>query len=191
MNLSITQSQGKTAELRIMKDLLDAFLAEQFFIIDAGTVTELSAAPELIQKLYPAYGQASVYIGEICFLIETCYKQGFQWVAGSPIYKKSNPDWVEVASPAELGEVVLRCTLSDEAYAHPGVADFLEGLKVSVQQLSMTLEETGSRFARKPESAYDWFVKGEMIASLRDRPFHPSSKAKIGFAPQDYRTYMA
>lgn len=191
MNLSIAQSQGQTAELRIMKDLMDAFLAEQFFIIDADTVTELSAAPEFMQRLYPDYGQASVYIGGICFLIEKCYKQGYQWVKGSPIYKKDNPGWVEVASPVELGEVVLRGTLSGEAFAHPGVADFLEGLRVSVQQMSLTLEETGNRFARMPESAYEWFVKGERIASLRDRPFHPSSKAKIGFAPQDYRAYMA
>ncbi|MDM5188093.1 IucA/IucC family protein [Bacillus sp. DX4.1] len=96
-----------------------------------------------------------------------------------------------ISSPLELSQFVLHHKLSKEAYAHPGVADFLDGLKVSIQQLNLSLEMTADHQSIMPQSPYDWYVKGEMISSLRDRPFHPLSKAKIGFTPQDYQKYMA
>jgi siderophore synthetase component len=86
---------------------------------------------------------------------------------------------------------VLSHTLSEEAYAHPGVVDFLNGLKVSIQQLNLSMELMKDYQPVTPKSSYNWYVKGEMIASLRDRPFHPLSKAKIGFTLQDYKNYMA
>ncbi|XEC94529.1 IucA/IucC family protein [Paenibacillus tarimensis] len=192
MNRSITVSRIRTAEQRIMKDLMDAFIAEQFFRIDENAVIRLSAAPYEVQKLYSEHEQARVYVGEqLCFLLEKCYKQGYQWVSGSPIYYRENQVWVEFDSPVDVAQIVLRRTLSDEAYAQPGVAEFLDGLRVSVQQLELSLERVADLIEDTPKSTYDWYVKGERIASLRDRPFHPMSKAKIGFTPQDYQEYMA
>ncbi|PLR80939.1 IucA/IucC family protein, partial [Bacillus sp. V33-4] len=145
----------------------------------------------LIQELYPEFKQTLVYIDKLCFLMEKSYRQGYQWVSGSSIYKKENHDWVAISSPIELSKLVLEHSLSKEAYAHSGVGDFLEGLKVSIEQLNLSLKRMDDYETIKPTSAYDWFVKGEMIASLRDRPFHPLSKAKIGFTPIDYQKYMA
>lgn len=191
MNKTITLSKPMTAEQLIMKDLINAFIAEQFFHIDEHTAGMLSNAPKGIQNLYSGFEQTFIYIADLCFLMEKSYRQGYQWVLGSPIYKKADEDWTEIHSPIELSQFVFRHTLSKEAYEHPGVADFLDGIKVSVQQLALSLERIADYQSFTPVSAYDWYLKGEMIASLRDRPFHPLSKAKIGFTQQDYQNYMA
>jgi siderophore synthetase component len=191
MSKTITQSKSVTAEQLITKDLMNAFIVEQFFTIDEYTTKMLSTAPNVIQDLYPEFDQTLIYIDELCFLIEKGYRQGYQWVSDSSIYKKENNGWVEISSPIEISQFVLRNILSKEAYSHPGVADFLDGLKVSIQQLNLSLELMSDHQSFTPKSPYDWYVKGEMIASFRDRPFHPMSKAKIGFTPQDYQNYMA
>ncbi|TVX93751.1 IucA/IucC family protein [Paenibacillus agilis] len=191
MNTTLTLSQSQTAVQRIMKDVMDAFLAEQFFQLDDRTTISLSAASNEWQQLFPMYEGTSVYVGNIVFLIEKCYKQGYQWVAGSPIYKNEDEKWVEISSPIKVAQMVLRHSLSEEAYAHPGVSEFLAGLDIAIQQLHTSLEQAGDALSFTPSSAYEWYVKGEMIASLRDRPFHPLSKAKIGFTTEDYQNYMA
>lgn len=191
MNNTIIQSNRVTAEQVVMKDLMDAFIAEQFFQINEHTTQMLSDASNVIQTLYAEFEQALIYMDELCFLIEKGTRQGYQWVAGSSIYKKEDDGWAEISSPEELSQLVLRHTLTEEAYAHPGVADFLYGLKISIQQLHLSMEMMKDYQPVTPKSAYDWYVKGEMIASLRDRPFHPLSKAKIGFTLQDYQNYMA
>ncbi|WP_229263517.1 IucA/IucC family protein [Cohnella cholangitidis] len=187
----MTTFRSRTAEGQIMKDLMDALIAEHFFQIDDHTTRKLASVPEIARRLYPEHGRGLVYVGDICCLLEESYRQGHQWVSDSPIYKKSDEEWVEVRSPRELCQVVLRSSLSEEAYAHPGVTEFLEGLDVAIEQLSLSLERATSPLAFAPKSAYEWYVKGEMIASLRDRPFHPLSKAKIGFTTDDYEQYMA
>ncbi|WP_028596451.1 IucA/IucC family protein [Paenibacillus assamensis] len=191
MNTTLTVSQSHTAVQRIMKDVMDAFLAEQFFQLDDRTTIALSAASNEWQQLFPLYKGVSVYVGNIVFLVEKCYKQGYQWVAGSPIYKNEDEKWVEISSPTKVAQMVLRHVLSEEAYAHPGVSEFLAGLDIAIQQLHTSLEQAGVALSFTPSSAYEWYVKGEMVASLRDRPFHPLSKAKIGFTTEDYQNYMA
>ncbi|WP_083566581.1 IucA/IucC family protein [Domibacillus mangrovi] len=191
MKQTITPLNNITAEQVILKDLMNTFIAEQFFTIDEQTDNRLSDAPNSIQHLFSGYEQSFVYIGEICFLIKNSYRQGWQWVTGSPIYIKEKGDWLEISSPLKLSQLVLRYALSEEAYLHPGVTYFLHGLKVSIQQLHLSMKQMEDNQLITPNSPYDWFVKGEMIASLRDRPFHPLSKAKIGFTPENYQAYMA
>jgi staphyloferrin B synthase len=186
----ITKIVNLTAEQIIMKDLINAFIAERLFQINEHTTTKILNAPTEIQNLYKEYNQGWIYLDEICFLIENSYRQGYQWITGSNIYRKEGNDWVEISSPLELCQIVLRQTLSEE-YAQPAVKNFLEGLQVSIEQLKLSMEQRNIFKALKPTSPFEWFIKGEMISSLRDRPFHPLSKAKIGFTKQDYQNYMA
>lgn len=53
-----------------MKDLMNAFIAEQFFHIDEHTTKMLSTVPNVIQNLYLESEQALIYIDELCFLVE-------------------------------------------------------------------------------------------------------------------------
>ncbi|WP_267879722.1 IucA/IucC family protein [Caldalkalibacillus mannanilyticus] len=132
-----------------------------------------------------------MYTDELCFLLQKGCRQGYQWLPQSPIYKREKNQWLATDSPLDLCQFVLRRTLSEEAYSHTGVRDFLAGLEVSIEQLNLSIAKMKEGLSFIPQTAYDWYVKGEMIASLRDRPFHPTSKAKIGFTRQDYQEYMA
>ncbi|CAM4483018.1 IucA/IucC family protein [Paenibacillus phoenicis] len=191
------ESGRQAAELRIIGDLMNAFLTERFFRLDEGTFGTLSAAPEQIRRLYGGYGDNGairIFAGEIAFLVEDSPRLGVQWVQDSPIFKRaSDGSWAFINSSAELAKTVLRAVLSEEAYSHPGVTDFLTGVEVAARQLALSLspECAEGLLAFAPSSAYEWFIKGERIAALRDRPFHPSAKAKIGFTEQDCLKYSA
>ncbi|MBD3919254.1 IucA/IucC family siderophore biosynthesis protein [Paenibacillus sp. PR3] len=171
---------------------MDAFLAEQFFVMNEETTCRLEAAPSAVLDMYPdAPDNATVYIGEICFLIVPSYRQGIQWAIDTPILKKGTLGYTIVDSCMEVCQLVLAHSLTAEAYAHPGVADFMKGLETAIWQLSLSLTHAVDLFEEVPSTSYDWFVTAERLASLRDRPFHPLAKAKIGFSEQDYKTYMA
>lgn len=86
---------------------------------------------------------------------------------------------------------MLQRALSDKAYALPGVAEFLASLDIAVEQYALGWEQVQYLSANVPISAYEWFIKGERVAALRDRPFHPSSKAKVGFNAEDVTRYVA
>ncbi len=189
MNQLMTPSMYSTAEQQIMKDLIDALIVEQLLQVDESTTGKLSTAPVQVQDLYPeADLTGEVYVGAVCLLVEPSHRQGKQWVAGTRVYRQVGNGWTAVSSPAEVGRIVLRHALTEEDYAHPGVAEFIDGLDVAVQQFGLSFERTGGA---TPRSAYEWHVQGERAASLRDRPFHPLSKAKIGFTLRDYGRYMA
>jgi len=185
----MTPSKRSTAEQRIMKDLIDALIAEHLLILDELTTSRLGQAPAKIQDLYPEAEESDeVYVGAVCLLVEPSYRQGKQWMTGTRVYRLDAGGWTAIDSPSELGRIVLRSALPAEAYAHPGVTEFIEGLETAVLQFDLSPDRVGGL---PPQSAYDWHVLAEKAASLRDRPFHPLSKAKIGFTLDDYGRYMA
>jgi siderophore synthetase component len=172
-----------------MKDLMDALLLEQFWDVDDPQTIKRVSEPELA-RLYPGYDQALAYVGEVSFLIERSRRQGYQWVSDSPIYIRTEEAWRETRSPVELCRIVLEGAVAEGGGAFPGTGEFLEGLSTAIRQLSLSLEREPD-WGEAPKSPYAWYVKGERIASLRDRPFHPLSKAKVGFSDEDYERYMA
>jgi len=194
-NLAVAQTMDYTAaERRIGKELMDAFLAEQFFKLNEETTCRLEDAPDAVLAMYPdAPDNCTVYNGEICFLMVPSFRQGVQWAADTPILKKGMLGYTVVESCMEVCRLVLSHSLSAEAYAHPGVADFMKGLETAIWQLNLSLTHAHDilGLGNLPRSSHDWFVAAERLASLRDRPFHPLAKAKIGFSKQDYTTYMA
>ncbi|WP_260984853.1 IucA/IucC family protein [Paenibacillus xylanexedens] len=129
--------------------------------------------------------------GVLC-LVEHGVKQGIQWVQGSPIYQQqSDGSWAMLDTPAAVGRAVVQRALSEDKFKQPGVADFLSSLDLAVEQYELGWNQVQTLSAYHPKSAYEWFVKSERIAALRDRPFHPSSKAKIGFSAEDVKAYAA
>ncbi|SDT35412.1 Siderophore synthetase component [Paenibacillaceae bacterium GAS479] len=170
---------------------MDALLFEQFFQLDKDTVSPLVERLELGQ-LFTGNAKSLVYDGEIRFLFEPGIRQQFVWDDASPVYiQNESGGWTQAGSPRMVCEAVLRDSLSEEAYAGQGVADFLKGLDVAVRQLQLSMDQSAEGLRFTPSSSYEWLLKGEMIASLRDRPFHPLSKAKIGLSDGDYAAYMA
>ncbi|MCP1182350.1 IucA/IucC family protein [Paenibacillus sp. 1781tsa1] len=202
MSTLMKRSSLQAAERRIKADLMNSFLAEQLLPLEDYSFIHFTAAPAPFRRLYKGYygeehvqnGSSHVRLhtqGVLC-LVETGVRQGTQWVQGSPIYEeKADGSWVLLDSAAEVGRAVLQRALSDEEYRQPGVAEFLASLDIAVEQYALGWEQVQYLSANVPVSAYEWFIKGERVAALRDRPFHPSSKAKVGFNGEDVTQYAA
>lgn len=202
MSTLMKRSSLQAAERRIMADLMNSFLAEQLLPLEDHPFIDFAAAPAPFRRLYKEYDgevqrqNSDSYIrlhthGVLC-LIETGVRQAIQWVQGSPIYEeKTDGSWVLLDSPAEVGRAVLQRAVSDEEYRQPGVAEFLTSLDIAVEQYALGWEQVQYLSANVPATAYEWFIKGERVAALRDRPFHPSSKAKVGFNAEDVTQYAA
>lgn len=202
MSTLMKRSSLQAAERRIMADLMNSFLSEQLLPLEDHPFIDFATAPAPFRRLYKEYDSeehnhnvASRYRlhnqGVLC-LVEIGVRQGTQWVQGSPIYEeKPDGSWVLLDSEAEVGRAVLQRALSDEDYRQPGVAEFLTSLDIAVEQYALGWEQVQYLSANVPVSAYEWFIKGERVAALRDRPFHPSSKAKVGFNAEDVTRYAA
>lgn len=202
MSTLMKRSSLQAAERRIMADLMNSFLVEQLLPLEDHPFIDFAAAPAPFRRLYKEYdgeeqiqnGASDIRLhtqGVLC-LIETGVRQAIQWVQGSAIYEeKPDGSWVLLDSAAEVGRAVLQRALSDGAYAQPGVAEFLASLDIAVEQYALGWEQVQYLSACVPVSAYEWFIKGERVAALRDRPFHPSSKAKVGFNAEDVTQYAA
>ncbi|WP_342554390.1 IucA/IucC family protein [Paenibacillus sp. FSL R7-0652] len=210
--LLMQYSSRQAAEQRVMSDLMNSLLAEQLLPLNDDSFVDLAASPALLRQLYKGYeaeGDSSgsdstkdqpaaavsryrLHIEGVLCLVEKGVRQAIQWVHGSPIYEMK-PDGIRarLLTPAEVGRAVLQHALSEHAYAQPGAADFLAGLDIAVQQYALGWDQVEQLSTHTPKSAYEWFVHSERIAALRDRPFHPSSKAKIGFSASDVTQYAA
>ncbi|WFR62810.1 IucA/IucC family protein [Paenibacillus amylolyticus] len=202
MSTLMKRSSLQAAERRIMADLMNSFLSEQLLPLESHAFIEFATAPAPFRRMYKEYegeehnekgaSHYKLHTQAVLCLVEAGVRQGIQWVQGSPIYEeKADGSWVLLDSPAEVSRAVLQKALSDEAYAQPGVAEFLSSLEIAVEQYALGWEQVQYLSANVPASAYEWFIKGERVAALRDRPFHPSSKAKVGFNAEDVTQYAA
>ncbi|MEW4369761.1 IucA/IucC family protein [Paenibacillus kandeliae] len=209
------QSGRRIAEQQICRDLMNALLAEQFFPLDESEWVQWDDAPQEIRERYSeemktvaantAESEHStwwVYVSdELLFLAMDSIRLCREWVANSPVYVRSTSEaseqlessWQHLHEAGEIADRILSLKLTTDEFAQPGVAEFITGIRTAVQQLSLSLnpESLQTLMDRQPESAYEWYVYAEQVAALRDRPFHPSSKAKTGFSEQDCLDYAA
>jgi siderophore synthetase component len=72
-----------------------------------------------------------------------------------------------------------------------GAELFLRSLEDSLQQTAWSLAHQLDGGGLQGHSTLDSFQLLEQWSSLRDRPFHPTAKAKTGLNQQDYQRYMA
>lgn len=194
---------SKSAESVIRKTLMDSFLAERFFPIGEHTTVKLGNAPEQTKRLFAVFDcedacDLTVFADDrFAFLVAPSCKQGVQWVAETPVFRRADGNWEEIASTIDICRFVLQLSLSEEAYAQPGVAEFETAIECAIAQLACSMERAAAvasvteNAPLAPFSAYDRFLVGERLSSLRDRPFHPTSKAKIGYTESDCRAYLA
>lgn len=65
---------------------------------------------------------------------------------------------------------------------------FIEELKLAVFHNYLSLQATRHIYQDK-KLFFASLIEAEQFASFRDRPFHPTAKAKVGWNEQDYRLY--
>ncbi|MBB6451077.1 siderophore synthetase component [Geomicrobium halophilum] len=185
MNQVLYHSPAMSAERIVFKDLVNAFIAEEIIPVNAENLLSFRNASKEIQVLFCPEEDALIYTGALCLQLEKSKRQGVQWKAGTPVYGRQKDQWVWLETAVELANFVLRPS------GGTGVENFIRSVETSVEQLALSLQQLEREQSLPPRTAYEWFMESEKIASLRDRPFHPVSKAKVGFDIENYQRYMA
>ncbi len=221
--INSSPSGKQLAKGQIMRDLINALLTEELLVEPETQIVRWEDITDEEHSWYMGDEQASIYtsssaetalngdaaistnpthadpagwlyrIGDLRLCVRPSLRIGREWVSGSAIYCLTADGVKQIHDPAQLAQQILHHVLSDEAYAQPGVADFITGVDTAVRQLALALDEQPLHRLKslQPDSAYAWYIAGEQIAALRDRPFHPSSKAKTGFSEEDCVQYAA
>jgi siderophore synthetase component len=91
--------------------------------------------------------------------------------------------------PAEFMRVVAdSVSEAERAAALPNVHDFLDELSDAVRHTELSLAAMREHAIKRNE--YDsLLLQMERFSALRDRPFHPTSRAKRGWNDDDYQRY--
>lgn len=190
---SVTPALARQAEEQVLRDLIDALLQEN--LLDLRRRLRVDPGPnpaEAIPGLDLAEGELwlSLPLGsgrELRFRGRRCpFLQP---------YRLSRPPVALTARTAggldwqALGPVAVMRTLAEHlpgAADLPNLAGFLQDLEDAVAQtaLSMAAAPPGTEPVG-PASLVGW----ERLAALRDRPFHPSARAKGGWGADEYRRF--
>ncbi|GAB7195382.1 IucA/IucC family protein [Dickeya oryzae] len=195
-------SHYKDASDSVMQDLVDCLLAEEFF----GTQPlALYTADEWHQQ----YGQSLPFgaLANTARLWRWCsdereqrhlvvalrpgITQRWEKVPDTVVYawQQGSDDW-QALEPESFMHLVFAGQHSDEDNTK-GQALFLDVLNTSVEQTALSREhriDTDQLLAR---GNADFFHVMEQWASLRDRPYHPTAKAKQGLSAEEYCRYVA
>nr|WP_253937748.1 IucA/IucC family protein [Dickeya dadantii] len=216
-NAMKTTSHYKDAGHSVMQDLVDCLLAEEFF----GPQLLALYTPDEWRQQYgqPApFGalDSAVRLWRWCsdereqrhlvVALRPGITQRWEKVPGTMVYvwQQGGNDWREL-EPESFMNLVFAGQHGDEGNAGDnnaaensagennakGQALFLDVLNTSVEQTALSREhriDTDNLLAR---GNADFFHVMEQWASLRDRPFHPTAKAKQGLNAEEYRRYVA
>ncbi|MFD2371613.1 IucA/IucC family protein [Brevibacillus sp. GCM10020057] len=77
---------------------------------------------------------------------------------------------------------------SERTSSMPNLAGFLDELRDSIQHTALSLQSMTAP-VKRVRSEETSLVHMERLSALRDRPFHPTSRAKRGWSSDDYKRY--
>ncbi|QEM82723.1 IucA/IucC family protein [Halomonas binhaiensis] len=200
------------AETQIQQALVDGLLAEGFFDKVETEWFSAQEAESLIGQL-PEYHQLVSDSAQrlwrwhydakaglaLVMLLRPGVTQAWEKVPGSRVLQQRQQGqalaW-EALTPQRLiravyqGMNALTDTLdADELTA--GQQVFLDALAVSEWQTASSVDHRVDTQRLLERSPAEFFAIMEQWASLLDRPYHPTAKAKEGMDEQEYRAYMA
>ncbi|WP_199615903.1 IucA/IucC family protein [Paenibacillus alkalitolerans] len=97
---------------------------------------------------------------------------------------------VKLLDPVELMQVLGASVSKEEQSAKlPNLEGFLEELRDAVEHTALSYEAAHELCGEGHSSRSSPLHRMERLSSLRDRPFHPTSRAKRGWDSGDYRKY--
>lgn len=192
------------AQQQIMGDLLECLWSEGFF---EGEITALenpdqwhavnrqmhpSEAPEprcsLVWMWHPKEHR---HIEKVLVPVRIGIAQALLSVSGAPVYALTRQETVEVLDAIGLMKLVIE-GLGERMPGSPKGAElFLQALETTLQQTEWSYRHRIPTEALLQRSPGRYFQAMEQWGALRDRPFHPVAKAKLGLNQADYHHYVA
>ncbi|MEQ5858454.1 AcsA protein [Halomonas sp. EF61] len=191
----------RLASEQILQSLVDGLLVEGILEIDslAGDDGDArSFAAELFgDEVLVAHPAARLWRQEraqgasqktsLVMLLEPGTAQDWQKVPGTPVLAHDG------GTPSPLDPVALmrRVFGGDEQALTPGQRVFLDALEDSLWQATASMAHGVDTRHLASLGTLEHFTILEQWASLLDRPYHPTAKAKQGLSAAEYRAYMA
>ncbi|MEC0180978.1 IucA/IucC family protein [Paenibacillus peoriae] len=132
----------------------------------------------------------------ILFPVHAAVVQPYRYLRSGGVYEiQRQPEGEEFHAtwlhPVTLMQRVIEECLDEEYRRQEGVGRFVQLLEQTIQQTAWSLDSGLADDNILGISPAEAFQRLEQYSSLRDRPFHPVSKAKTGLNEQDYRKYIA
>ncbi|WP_052646785.1 IucA/IucC family protein [Paenibacillus terrae] len=132
----------------------------------------------------------------LIFPVQAAVVQPYRYLQSSGVYEirrwsEAGGFGAELLHPVSLMQHVIEGCLDEEYRQQEGVGRFVQLLEQTIEQTTWSLDSglTDENILEKSPS--EAFQRLEQYSSLRDRPFHPASKAKTGLNEEDYRKYIA
>lgn len=197
----------------IMQDLLDCLLVEDFFSsVESNIYTPLDWDREvnndLLLKVDTLFSNLPIEAClwrvpidvakvDLVFAVQPAITQTWGKVPLSPVYAISTQDQletmslVESLSPESLMLYVFQLQKAEFQGKEEGIQRVMQALKESIVQLSWSQQHNIDYTDLLDKSPANLFQTLEQWASIRDRPYHPLAKAKLGLSKEEYHDYMA
>lgn len=181
------------AETSILHELIDALLYENMFGI-ADRAVALDQLHELpIDEFDITNGESylSLPLGDRALVLRARQDSPIQpyRLSRPPVVLIDPPtcSW-QVAGPLMVMQVVAESLSPQARAALPNLGGFCTDLEAALSHTTILLDAAHIVEALKATSRptlLDW----ERLAALRDRPFHPSARAKSGWSEDEYRRF--
>ncbi|WP_245704204.1 IucA/IucC family protein [Modicisalibacter muralis] len=197
------------AEAQILQSLVDGLLVEGLLDDLGATWQAASEADDWLTRL-PVF-QAHLFQAHcgnpsqrfwhwrqdphhsIAMLLQPGIVQAWEKVPHTPVIVRDHErgEWESLDPAAFMRRVFGSVTDDDEQVLGQGQQVFLKALADSLWQAASSVAHRVETHDLPGRDTAEHFAIMEQWASLLDRPYHPTAKAKQGLSEAEYRAYMA
>lgn len=204
--------EQQAAEI-VLQDLVDCLFAEKFFDNAEQELISLEQFRDFCGR-YPGLAEQAAFrdlpehgriwrwtisaspLSFVAAAVTPGIVQSFQRIRNTPVYMVTceaggKTSRLRRLGPVEYMQQVIDALPDSLPGDRKGAELFLNMLSESVRQTGWSLRHDIDTRDLLSKGGGEFFQKMEQWASLRDRPFHPVAKAKMGFMQTDYQHYMA
>ncbi|EBX9481078.1 AcsA protein [Salmonella enterica subsp. enterica serovar Abony] len=179
---------------KVMQDLVDCLLAENFF---GEPLTPLLPSDFRDDKRTPPFrdlhkDECTWLWSDIAIALRPGITQSLEKVPGTPVlaWQENKGRW----EPLEPQAFMTRAFDASKEFRDPedpGRILFMEALETSLRQTALSLAHSVETEGLMERDNAGFFLMMERWASLRDRPYHPLAKAKQGLSDKEYQAFQA
>ncbi|WP_240724775.1 IucA/IucC family protein [Onishia niordana] len=192
------------AQAQIMQSLVDGLLVEGLLDDLGATWLAEDEADDRLARLAafrPYLGDSETCFWQlpqdqhhdIVMLLCPGIAQEWQKVPHTPVIvlHHESGEWTSLDPVAFMRYVFGAVTRGDQPALNQGQRVFLQALADSLWQAESSMDHRVETHDLPSRDTASHFAIMEQWASLLDRPFHPTAKAKQGLDESEYRAYMA
>ena len=205
VTVSVNQQPSQQVEDQILGDLLNCLMAEGYLNGDRVELLSYQQGSALIHSELAgleAREQGSWHylrwrFGEghrrfLLFAVAEAIVQPYRYLPGTGVYvANADTDGFTRLNPVEVMDVIVGQCLSASERQMPGVSGFMQLLAVTQWQTLLAYGAAERQDALPGSDGSAFFQAMECRAALRDRPFHPVAKAKMGLTDKQCAQYLA